>query len=325
VIGPFRSWAFLALVVVACRASGVDGVGPAPAPPKLTELIEEKRAIIDAFASRLPRRPSLRIPAPSSVKRGLGALPGGRLELPWVESLNTGPGQPAIPGYPGPTMVGGETLPDGLSGSDAIGLVRLGGKLHCTATLVGRKRLLLTAAHCVAGQDATDLHDPKTLTFSGGVAGELQAIPVVRLIPHPHYRYKKNPFSLTNDIAVIVLEADAGATPLRIPDRDVTARLAREKLLIVGYGYNGWNGDYLGGGSRLAVALEVRPEAGRIRFGSMQQGAYLGDSGGPALLPGSAQRVVAGVTSFVSEAACSAESVGVRTDAYLTWLHQQGL
>jgi hypothetical protein len=330
VAGTLARWAMVLLVAAGpVVVAGAPEGSTAPASPSLADLIEQKRAIISAFATQVPRNDFVKVPLPPP-KGGRGLPPGERAERFELQSIEGGSRRLGHRHEEWPSIVGPDEprFDDAKRGADAVGLLRLEGKLHCTATVVGR-RLLLTAGHCVAGTDAQDLHDPSRLTFAIGVDGEGEQIAIAKLIPHPAYRMRRVPrFSLTNDLAVIVLAADALARPLRIPDGDITTRLLSEKLLFVGYGFNGWNGDWLGGGTRMAVALSVRPEPGAFRYGSRGKSTCVGDSGGPALLEGIPQtsgQIVAGVTSFVTDAACDADGVDVRTDAHLDWLHQQGL
>ena len=328
-------WALcLALFVGASgRASArAPAVPRSPPPLDVAELILQKRPQIQAIDEYLAA--TLKGEAPPLLARSpkLGLLPGHRAE--WLSTERAG-GSSYVerswdPSESGgllrPFIIGGEIYDGPEPDAESVGLLRLDGKLHCTATLVA-PRMLLTAAHCVAGRDAADLIQRGRLKFHTGVRGGGLAIGIAAVRPHPEYRLKEEPFSLEHDIALAVLEKDAGVPHLSIPAGDITSRLAAEELRFVGYGATGWAGRYLGGGTRMSVAMRVRPEPLRFRYGSKERGTCGGDSGGPALLRGGpgGRTIVAGVTSYGESAVCDREAVDTRTDAHLDFLHPQGL
>jgi V8-like Glu-specific endopeptidase len=217
-------------------------------------------------------------------------------------------------------MVGGERLDD----APAVGVIRFDGRLHCTATVI-RPKVVLTAAHCLAKETAAQIRDAAKMDFLVGTNAEAPSriYKITRVIPHDDYVMQVAPLALTNDVGIALLEEKFSGTPYSLPKTSLGESLCDATLKMVGYGYTAVSPEEgpSGAGTRMAVDIPVRCEAGTLRFGSASQGICPGDSGGPALLSRDASNppVVVGVHSWVSSILCNGEGADERTDTHLEW------
>jgi len=190
--------------------------------------------------------------------------------------------------------------PDG--GHPSVGMVRMGGGL-CTGTLVGR-RTVITAAHCISYG---------SMRFVAGGA----SYSAVRAVRHPGYSSN----SLSNDIAVLVLDRDVGGiqpTPIAVSPLQVG-----QKLILVGYGRSsGFSND--AGTKRMGTNKISRLSSTKLWYhgtGGGISGTCNGDSGGPAFILHNGREILAGVTSY-GDKYCRQYGVDTRVDAYRSWILQ---
>lgn len=102
-----------------------------------------------------------------------------------------------------------------MRGWEAVGRLDIRGKGFCTASMI-REDMILTAAHCVYGDD-NELLDASLFTFQAGLrAGRAEATRgVARLIAHPEYTHRGSDVrssEVAKDIAVLKLDR-----PIRLP------------------------------------------------------------------------------------------------------------
>jgi hypothetical protein len=217
-------------------------------------------------------------------------------------------------------MVGGDRLED----APAVGVVRFDGQLHCTGTVI-QSKVVLTAAHCLAKENAAHLRDVAKMDFVVGTdaATPSRVYKITKIVPHGDYAMEVAPLALKNDVGIALLEKPFAGPMYSLPKAPLGDKLCAATLKMVGYGYTAVSIDEgpSGAGTRMAVDLAVRCQEGTLRFGSATQGICPGDSGGPALLLSESSKspVVVGVHSWVSSILCNGEGADERIDTHLDW------
>jgi secreted trypsin-like serine protease len=181
----------------------------------------------------------------------------------------------------------------------------------CTGTLVDT-RVVVTAGHCVWGNLGT------LQVFFGINANNLNSgttVDVDSYEPHPSF----NPYALSDDIGVIVLDADApvAAAPI-LPTGVFDASWIGTDLRFVGYGSAIWWGG--GAGRRRAVDIAVdQVDSSTFTYYDNQHETCYGDSGGPAFAEYDGQWQLIGVTSY-GDYYCNTYGVNTRVDAFDSWI-----
>jgi len=206
----------------------------------------------------------------------------------------------------GAAIVGGQTT----SAYPAVGALTQSGSPFCTGTVVA-KRVVVTAAHCLAGVSASRIR------FALGPNGfQPQAVVgVTRAVIHPQY----NASTIKNDIGVLILSSDAPVTPIAI-NTSMSASWEGRSLTFVGYGVaNGVS--QTGGGVKRVVNIAVS-QIGSTQFAyeDSRRNTCFGDSGGPAFAQdASGNLLLAGVTSY-GDQRCQQFGVDTRVDAYRSFI-----
>jgi hypothetical protein len=189
------------------------------------------------------------------------------------------------------------------NGHPSVGRLQIGMGGLCTATLVGKKTVL-TAAHCIKPGSSHTFH----------VGG--QSYTAAQTIRHPQY----NGYSLTNDIALVLLQSAPPITPSAIATSNPNVGL---QVTLVGYGVTSENGTD-SGIKRIAKNTIAQMSATKVVFlgsGGDTGNTCYGDSGGPAFSTLNGSEVVVGVTSGGSPP-CGSDGVDTRVDAFQSWLVQ---
>jgi secreted trypsin-like serine protease len=196
---------------------------------------------------------------------------------------------------------------------------------RCSGTLIA-PRVLLTAGHCTSGAQSAQVWFGSDLsglpdTYAGGYRGT----------PHTHPNYDDfATFPNTSDVGVVVLDK-----PVRMKTYGQLPKIGQvnryhvpQQFTIVGYGVqetvpnpNVQQADLMRyRGNPMLVELNSANTGGfNIHLGSNpgegngQGGACLGDSGGPAFVPGS-DTVVGGVSSWSLNQNCVGGSFYYRMD-----------
>jgi V8-like Glu-specific endopeptidase len=228
-----------------------------------------------------------------------------------------------------PRVIGG-SLEQGYPG---VGYILRDGAIWCTGSAVGSKTVL-TAAHCVDGQDPThltfilsltDKDRPKDDIYHGTGADfpkdpakgpaydrliwadDIGLLYVDRSIMDPSDPHRTTP------IARLGLYA---GTPTLAQIHDTT------NLLFIGYGYS----DALTGavappnGTKRSVSMPVADYSRKtFKNQTIGQNTCAGDSGGPALMTTSPAPVIIGVVS-TGDTTCVHYGINTRLDAYASWL-----
>jgi hypothetical protein len=217
------------------------------------------------------------------------------------------------------------------------------GFFSCTGTLIA-PRVMLTAGHCVAGQDGDGVMQPNDVTYvrfdeealSGiGNYPTLQAwfdaewLAVEAVIPHPEWA-DYSQFPMTYDIGVVILsEPYTGAVPAALPAPGFLETLnGKEKnyFRAVGYGQQGTLRPfamsvyerYKGDVRLLELNSYITAQgASSVKFSNnpgIGGGTCYGDSGGPTFFQDT--DTVVAVTSFgwAKNGNCVGNDFNFRTD-----------
>ncbi len=196
----------------------------------------------------------------------------------------------------------------------------------CTGTLIdvlGQSGFLLTAAHCVTGEDAgaPRLAPEQFVVLSGrDFLNATDVFPVADIQVHPGY---DGSFAV-DDIAIVRIElGDATPPPVISPlfAQEDTLR-AEDRLLFVGYGQTEREEE---NSERRIVARDIAGLEGDVILYSQEDGAgtCFGDSGGPGLVTLQGQERVAAVISggVASDERCSGGlGVSMRVSRYTRFI-----
>jgi secreted trypsin-like serine protease len=196
----------------------------------------------------------------------------------------------------------------------AVGALVYYGSMHCTGTLIAPRKVV-TAAHCAQGVSASGMK----FVLGASISSPQASLQVATLKAHPSFSSS----SLTNDIALVTLAADAPVAPLVVLT-EMDSSFVGRKLLFVGYGVsNGVN--QTGAGQKRAVWMSIaKVSATSFSYQDAGRNTCNGDSGGPAFVEdASGAYLVAGVTSY-GDATCQSYGVDTRVDPYLAFLGVSG-
>lgn len=180
------------------------------------------------------------------------------------------------------------------SGDDAVVALLTDGERNCTGTVIGR-RTVLTAAHCAEWAPIEAVY------FGSDTAAAGVIIPVADVVRHPSFAVTTDGF--VDDVAVVVLAADAPAAPLPV----APAPAASTTLRLVGFGLPAR--DMAGTQKRSGTSAVVSVDDGGFDVAPSPSQPCLGDSGGPAFVGGA----IVGVVS-TGDAECSGGARLMRTD-----------
>jgi hypothetical protein len=209
----------------------------------------------------------------------------------------------------------GNPIVNGQETSDypEAGVLLMQGQAFCTGTLVA-PRSVITAGHCVDGQD------PTQFTFGiGATQDQLDSqISVVAGVAHPQFDMQQ----LVNDVAVITLGEDAPIAPMPMnPSMDQS--WIGKQVTLVGFGVDDGPSQSNAGIKRKVDVTIDQVDPQTLHYTTQQgQTACNGDSGGPAFADQGGQLVVAGITSY-GDQNCQQFGVYTRVDAYLDFINEQ--
>lgn len=203
-------------------------------------------------------------------------------------------------------IVGGEVY----TGLPAVGMITRSGSMHCTGTLI-EKRKVLTAAHCVDGFSAS------TLKFAIGPSmGKIEkSIAVSATKFHPNW----NKQALINDVGYLTLAEDAPLEPIQV-NRLMDQSWIGKKLFFVGYGVD--NGtSQSGAGTKRSVWIPLnKVDPTLITYNEKGKSPCNGDSGGPAFyVDADGSYFVTGITSY-GDWGCNGMGASTRVDAFLDFI-----
>ena len=209
----------------------------------------------------------------------------------------------------------GNPIVNGQETSDypEAGVLLMQGQAFCTGTLIA-PRSVLTAGHCVDGQDASQF------TFGIGASQDQldTELSVVGAVQHPQFDMQQ----LSNDVAVVTLGEDAPIAPMPMnPSMDQS--WIGKSVRLVGYGVDDGPSQSNAGIKRMVDVTIDKVDPTTLHYTTQQgQTACNGDSGGPAFSDDGGQLVVAGITSY-GDQNCQQYGVYTRVDAYLDFINEQ--
>ena len=183
---------------------------------------------------------------------------------------------------------------------------------YCTGTLIA-ERVVLTAAHCV------ELTRPEAVFFGHSLAQGGKLIPVERARAHPAFVPSGPDEASTNDIAALLLAADApvAVTPIPVLDPALAAgELTPDReLLVVGFG--GVASSPGGAGIKRKGSVAIDSVGDQLLYARASPSHPCGgDSGGPALLAIDGEEYLVGVTAG-GDPNCGQYSVHTRADVHV--------
>ena len=224
-------------------------------------------------------------------------------------------------------IVGGQVVEQTNDDSKTVMMLVSNGQM-CTAVAIG-KRIILTAAHCIAGNKMnTFVSFYSSVSCESGYNKNLYTQGISEAFVHPEYDAALVPEKMVGDVAIVVLENDipSGYIIYKIADPDKIHPAS--DMYFYGYGKTGSNA---GGAGILRKTIipsskfEIDLNSKKIKVNqSTGTGICQGDSGGPAFVNSvDGERQILGINSYVmgpENDICSNFSYQTLVNSYREWI-----
>lgn len=227
-------------------------------------------------------------------------------------------------------IVGGQIVEQNDGDSKMVMMLVSNGQM-CTAVAIG-KRVLLTAAHCIAGNKTnTFVSFYSSVSCESGFNKNLNTQGISETFVHPAYDPASTPEDMTGDIALVVLENDVpeGYTIYKIVDPEKIHQAS--EMYLYGYGKTGSNA---GGAGMLrktilsSTSFDIDLNAKKIKVNQAGgNGICQGDSGGPSFVNNiDGEKQILGINSYVMGPEgdiCSKYSYQTLVNFYREWITEK--
>lgn len=227
-------------------------------------------------------------------------------------------------------IVGGQIVEQNDGDSKMVMMLVSNGQM-CTAVAIG-KRVILTAAHCIAGNKTnTFVSFYSSVSCESGFNKNLYTQGISETFVHPNYDPASTPENMTGDIALVILENDIpeGYTIYKIADPEKIHQSS--DMYLYGYGKTGSNE---GGAGMLrktilsSNAFDIDLNSKKIKVNQASgNGICQGDSGGPSFVNNiDGEKQILGVNSYVmgpENDICSKFSYQTLVNSYSEWISEK--
>jgi MYXO-CTERM domain-containing protein len=182
---------------------------------------------------------------------------------------------------------------------------------RCTGTAIS-PWIVLTAAHCIDGGFGTPTV-PTQVYFGSDPAQGGKTVAAASAHFHPKY----DPYSISNDIGLVVLDQPSPYEPIPLSFADVSGA-AGTPMTIVGFGRQSTTA-----GSPANQKLKVTVDVDLVTSQVLQYRASVcsGDSGGPGIFVIDGKEHVVSVTSYGD--LCRTYGASQRVDIHRRWLEEK--
>lgn len=224
-------------------------------------------------------------------------------------------------------IVGGQLVEQSDEDSKMVMMLVSNGQM-CSAVAIG-KRVILTAAHCIAGNKTnTFVSFYPSVSCESGFNKNLYTQGISQTFIHTDYDPEASPQNMTGDIALVILENDIPEGYAIYKILDPANRHLASDMYLYGYGKTGSNA---GGAGMLrktilnSNAFEIDMNGKKIKINQKAGfGICQGDSGGPAFVNTiDGEKQVLGVNSYVTgpeNDICSEFSYQTLAYSYKKWI-----
>lgn len=212
-------------------------------------------------------------------------------------------------------IVGGSPTDTDPAVVQLVTMLAQGKSAMCSGTLIA-PRVVLTAAHCIDGDDPPA---EQFVHFGTTIRGEDPGFIGRREVVD---RVFFDPWSLSsNDIAMVLLAEDAPVAPVVIDRVGLVDLDIGRTLRLVGWGDT--IGDAGDAGTKRTVMASLTGFYNEwvMSYGSAEGNTCQGDSGGPILMERDGYEILVGVTSW-GIAGCEGTSGATRVAAYADWIDE---